>query len=96
MEMAGERAFQENFCKKKGLNRAIVHDEYHVSEITGWEAKRHGRRWMRSVLITRPMCSNLIDRQLKVTENFWAWEWHNQHFKDILLLVGTQNELKPR
>lgn len=42
--MAGERAFQENFCKKKGLNRIIVLDEHHISEITGWEAKRHGRR----------------------------------------------------
>ena len=44
MEMAGERAFQENFCKKKGLNRIIVLEEHHIPEITGWEAKRHGRR----------------------------------------------------
>lgn len=44
MEMAGERAFQKNFCKKKGLDRTIVHDEHHTLEIIGWEAKRHGRR----------------------------------------------------
>ena len=42
--MAGERAFQENFCKKKGLNRIIVLEEHHIPEITGWEAKRHSRR----------------------------------------------------
>lgn len=30
--MSGERSFQANFCKEKGLSRSIVRDEHHISE----------------------------------------------------------------